>query len=142
MTHLSRLLLILIVSFTFLLALAGQSFADDIIVPAPEIKIESPDKRPRTIKIIIKDHRFEPSQLTLFPQEKVILRIINKDASAEEFESKYLKREKLIPGNSYVDIAIGPLKPGVYDFMGEFHSDTAQGRITVPQLGWNYNNQQ
>jgi hypothetical protein len=116
--------------------------ADTIEVPPPKKVIESPDARPRTLEIVIKDHRFTPSAITLMPQERVILRVINKDDSAEQFESHYLKREKIVPGNSSADIAIGPLKPGVYDFKGVFHSDTAQGRITVPQLGWNYNNQQ
>jgi len=127
-------------ALSFLLPMAAH--ADTIVVDPPKTVIQSPDVRPRTLEIVIKDHRFSPSAITLMPQERVILRVINKDDSAEEFESHYLKREKVIPGNSSADIAIGPLKPGVYDFKGEFHEDTAQGRITVPQLGWNYNNQQ
>lgn len=97
---------------------------------------QSPDVRPKSIDLILKDHRFIPSAFTLMPGEKIILRIINHDDSAEQFESRYLNRQKVIPGKSAVDISIGPLKPGVYDFTGNFHADTAQGRITVPQLGW------
>jgi hypothetical protein len=129
-----RLFVASIAVFTFLLAFARLGFAAEVATHLP-LKA---DEKPKVFELIIKDHRFEPSQFTLEPGQRYILRIINKDSSAEEFESRYLKREKIIPGNSTMDIAIGPLKPGVYDFMGEFHQDTAQGRITVPQIGTPY----
>ncbi|MBI3420121.1 MAG: cupredoxin domain-containing protein [Proteobacteria bacterium] len=122
---------------SLLLVLAGKSFADTEVLPPPKVIVQSPDTRPRSIIVIIKDHRFEPEQITLIPGEKVILHIVNKDDSVEEFESRYLKREKIIPAGGVVDIAVGPLKPGVYDFIGEYHADTCQGRVVVPQPGWN-----
>jgi hypothetical protein len=123
-----------IAAFAFLIAIARPGFAAEVATHLP-LKA---DEKPTVVELIIKDHRFEPPQFMLEPHKRFILRVINKDDSAEEFESRYLKREKIIPGNSTVDIAIGPLKPGVYDFMGEFHQDTAQGRITVPQVGTPY----
>ncbi len=124
------------------LAFAAPACADQIILEPPRTVIQSPDTRPRQMELIIKDHRFEPAEFRLLPQERIILRVINKDESAEEFKSLYLRRRKIIPGKSQVDIPIGPLKPGVYEFWGMYHTETAYGRITVPQLGWNYNNQQ
>ena len=35
-----------------------------------------------------------------------------------------------MPGKS-AEIFIGPLKPGVYDFYGEFHPQTARGQIVA-----------
>jgi hypothetical protein len=129
-----RLFVTGIAVFTFLLAFARFGFAAEV---ATHLDLK-PDVKPEIFELIIKDHRFEPSQFMLQPSKRYILRVINKDASAEEFESRYLKRKRVIPGNSSTDIAIGPLKPGVYDFIGQYHQDTAQGRITVPQFGTPY----
>ena len=78
-------------------------------------------------RLTIRDHRFEPSELRVPVGKKVKLIIENLDATAEEFDSHALNREKVIPPKSTGFIFIGPLSPGRYPFMGEFHSDTAQG---------------
>ena len=57
--------------------------------------------------------------------------VVNNDATSEEFESKTLKVEKVIPGKSKGIVRIGPLKPGRYPFVGEFHEDTAKGQIVA-----------
>jgi hypothetical protein len=54
---------------------------------------------------------------------------VNSDDTPEEFESNSLKVEKVIPGGSKATVRIGPLKPGRYDFFGEFHEDTAKGVV-------------
>ena len=80
-----------------------------------------------TIKI--KNHLFFTAELTVPANTKVKLRIFNQDATAEEFESYELNREKVIMGNNQTVIFIGPLKPGVYPYFGEFNPKTAQGKI-------------
>jgi hypothetical protein len=40
-----------------------------------------------------------------------------------------LRREKIIPGNSKASVWVGPLPKGEYQFYGEFHQSTAQGRL-------------
>ena len=81
--------------------------------------------------ITIKDHRFSPSEITLPKDTKVLLVVINQDATPEEFESHSLHREKVIPGNSRAIIRVGPLAPGKYEFVGEFNADTARGTLIV-----------
>jgi plastocyanin len=83
------------------------------------------------VAIIIKDHQFQPKEITIPANTKVKLHVQNLDASPEEFESHELKREKVIPGGSSAIISIGPLTPGSYKFFGEFHEQTAQGQILV-----------
>ena len=61
--------------------------------------------------------------------KRVTITVINDDATPEEFESKALKVEKVIPGKSKGVVRIGPLKPGRYPFVGEFHEDTAKGTV-------------
>jgi plastocyanin len=79
--------------------------------------------------LTIKDHRFEPSEITVPTDQKVKLVIKNLDATPEEFESHDLNREKIVAGGREITLYIGPLKAGTYGFFGEFHQDTAQGRI-------------
>lgn len=81
--------------------------------------------------ITLRDHRFEPSEITVSAGEKVKLLVKNEDATPEEFDSKKLNREKVIPGHSEATIFIGPLKPGEYPFIGEFNEKTATGKIVV-----------
>lgn len=84
-----------------------------------------------TRQLVIKDHTFQPAEITIPAKTKVKLVISNQDASPEEFESKSLHREKMIPAGAERTIFIGPLEPGSYDFYGEFNPKTAQGRVVV-----------
>jgi plastocyanin len=80
-------------------------------------------------KLVIKDHKFTPAELTIPAGVKVKLIVDNQDATPEEFESHELNREKVIPGNSQAKIFVGPLKAGTYPFFGEFNEATAQGKL-------------
>ena len=81
------------------------------------------------VSLVIKNHQFTPAEVKVPAGKKVKLMIDNQDATAEEFESKELKREKVIPGRSKAVIFIGPLAPGKYPFYGEFHETTARGVV-------------
>lgn len=78
-------------------------------------------------RLIIKEHKFVPSELKVPANKKVKLVIENQDATAEEFESYELNREKVVPAKAQVSVFVGPLKPGRYPFFGDFHKETAQG---------------
>lgn len=79
--------------------------------------------------LIIKDHKFIPAELKIPAGQKVKLMIDNQDATAEEFESHELNREKVIPPKTKLPVFIGPLTPGKYPFFGEFNQATARGVI-------------
>ena len=78
-------------------------------------------------KLVIKDHRFQPAELKVPAGQKIRLVVENHDATPEEFESYSLNREKIVPGKGKIIVMVGPLKPGKYEFFGEFNMDTAQG---------------
>lgn len=84
-----------------------------------------------TFEIVIRDHRFVPNEITIPAGQKVKLIVKNEDATPEEFDSKRLNREKVIPGRSQATIYIGPLKAGEYPFVGEFNESTATGKVIV-----------
>jgi hypothetical protein len=81
------------------------------------------------ITITIRNHRFEPAEVRVPANKRVTLTVINDDPTPEEFESRPMKVEKVIPGKSKATIRIGPLKPGNYPFVGEFHESTAKGVV-------------
>lgn len=82
-------------------------------------------------ELTIAGHEFTPAEINIPANTSVRLLVHNKDDSAEEFHSDSLHREKIIGSKMTGKINIGPLSPGVYTFMGEFHARTAQGRIVV-----------
>lgn len=81
------------------------------------------------IELRIRDHLFFPATINVPAHTKVKLLVSNEDATAEEFESYELNREKIIPGGRKAVIFIGPLPTGEYPFFGEFFPKTAQGKV-------------
>jgi hypothetical protein len=81
------------------------------------------------IILTIKDHKFTPEEIKVPANTRVVITVINDDATPEEFDSKALKVEKLIAGKSKGVVRLGPLKPGRYTFIGEYHEATAKGVV-------------
>ena len=79
--------------------------------------------------ITIRGHKFEPAELHVPAGKRILLTVINADPLSKEFDSSALKVEKVIAGNSEGVVRIAPLKPGTYDFVGEYHEETAKGRV-------------
>ena len=63
------------------------------------------------LNLVIRNHRFEPSELRVPAGKRVSIYVTNEDATPEEFESSALKVEKVIPGKSKSLVRIGPLEP-------------------------------
>jgi len=97
-----------------LVAACVPAFADD-----PEFTLQ------------LREHRFTPSEVKVPAGAKVRLVIDNQDGTVEEFDSFALNREKLVFPNSKGTVFIGPLKPGRYEFMGEFNQSTAKGVVVA-----------
>jgi hypothetical protein len=85
--------------------------------------------RAQDFSLAIRNHKFEPAEIKVPANKRVVLNVSNDDSTPEEFESKILKVEKVIAGKSKAALRIGPLKPGRYEFVGEFHEATAKGVI-------------
>lgn len=81
--------------------------------------------------LTIKNHRFDPVEQRVPANRKLKLIIRNLDPTPEEFESYSLNREKIVLGNGKITLFVGPLTPGTYKFFGDFHQDTAQGRLVA-----------
>lgn len=97
-----------------------------LLLVCPAVLAKTP-----VIELEIRDHLFHPEEIRIPANTKVKLVVRNRDTTPEEFESYELNREKVIMGGRKANIFIGPLKPGVYPFFGEFNPKTAQGRVVA-----------
>lgn len=84
-----------------------------------------------SFQLTIKAGRFIPDTLEVPANTKFRLLIRNEGPGAEEFESVELRKEKVLAPGASSFLIFQPLKPGSYRFFGEFHPDTAQGRLIV-----------
>jgi plastocyanin len=95
------------------------------------VAVAAPARAADPIEVHIRDNRFVPDVVEVPAHTKVRLLVINDGAEAEEFESYELNREKVVRPGGKVTIFLPPLKPGEYPFFGEFHPETAQGKIVA-----------
>lgn len=110
-----QLKFLLVIGIPSMLGLAGTAFAENL----PEYTL------------VLKDHIYQPSEIKVPAGTKFKIILRNEDATAEEFESTDFSREKIVPPNSSVTVYVGPLNAGHYGFFGDFHQNTAKGRLIV-----------
>lgn len=86
---------------------------------------------PLEFRLTLEDNLFFPSRLEIPADTKIKLIIINLDSTPEEFDSFDLNREKVIFPHRQAVIYVGPLKPGEYEFFGEYNPNTARGVLVA-----------
>jgi hypothetical protein len=83
-----------------------------------------------SLSITVKDHRFQPSQLSAPANVPITLRVKNLDPTPMEFESVSLRVEKVVAAGGEGIIRLRPLSPGSYNFFDDFHRETT-GTLVV-----------
>ena len=83
------------------------------------------------LEVTISGHVFTPAEIHVKAGQPVVMHIRNQDATPEEFDSSALKIEKVIPAHDEATVRIRPLRPGTYNFEGEYHEDTAHGTLVA-----------
>lgn len=78
-------------------------------------------------RLELRNHRFEPAEITVPADKRLILMVRNADDTPAEFESKELSVEKVISPGREATIRLGPLAPGRYAFIDEFNQTLARG---------------
>jgi hypothetical protein len=84
-----------------------------------------------SVSLALSNHRFLPAEVHVKANVPSTVTLSNDDDQAEEFDSTTLRIEKIVPGHATGTMRWRPLAPGRYPFMGEFHSDTAQGVVVA-----------
>ena len=79
--------------------------------------------------IVAKDGHFSPEIIEVPANKKIRLIFKNEGPGPEEFESGQLGFESVMNAGVTRKVVVAPLKPGEYSFFGEFHMETAKGKI-------------
>ena len=75
--------------------------------------------------------QFEPTSFEIPADKAFKLSVTNQDASAIEFESFELNRERVVGPGETITVNLPKLDPGQYHFFDDFHHEVAQGTITA-----------
>jgi hypothetical protein len=87
---------------------------------------------PLEVRLTIRNHQFDPAEAEVPAGRDIKLFVTNADDTPEEFESVGLKVERVIRPGQTAEFRIRPLLANRnYSFFGEFHPDTAKGRLIV-----------
>ena len=83
-----------------------------------------------SFSIVLKNNQFVPSEVRIPAGVKVKLVVRNDNPVASEFESVELHREKIVTPGAQINVFVGPLDPGRYEFFDDFHPQT-RGHLVV-----------
>ncbi len=95
------------------------------------VGFSAPAEEMKTFKLTAKGGTFAPTVLNVPTGQKFKVEVTNEGPGAEEFESVELNREKVIAPGKTITLFLGPLSEGEYPFFGDFHRDTAKGKIVA-----------
>lgn len=83
------------------------------------------------VQLTLKDHRFQPDNVTVTAGQRFRIELTNQDGTPAELESNDMKFEKIAPPGGKIAVNAGPLRPGTYKFFDDYHPDVAKGTITA-----------
>lgn len=106
-------------------ALAGLAVIAMVMAVMPSVARAADTE----VALTIENNRFQPEEIKVKAGAPFVLVITNNDKAPEEFESRELRIEKVIPGGKTIRLKMPALKAGSYGFVGEFHQKTAKGRF-------------
>lgn len=84
-----------------------------------------------TSRLTARNGHFHPETIEVPAGARFKIVITNEGPGPEEFESDNPRREKVLGAGAISFLVFPSLKPDVYPFYGEFHPETAKGRIVV-----------
>ncbi len=87
-------------------------------------------QQPVHVSVSVKNHRFEPAEVSAPANVPIVLTVKNLDPTPMEFESVSLRAEKVVTGNGSGIVRLRPLAPGRYNFFDDFHQ-SANGVLVV-----------
>ncbi len=111
----------------YITALLGFAVGGSVVVFAGE---HAGAQQGASISISVKDHRFQPSQISAPANRPLSIKVKNLDSAPMEFESVSLRVEKVIAGGGEGVVNVRALAPGSYEFFDDFHQET-RGVLTV-----------
>lgn len=84
-----------------------------------------------TVTVTLRDGQLLPPTLEVPANTRFKIVIRNEGRGPAEFESRSLRKEKVLAPGATSFVVVAPLRPGVYDMFDEFHEKTATGTIVA-----------
>ena len=84
-----------------------------------------------TFQLTANNGHFTPTTIEIPAGTKFRIEIKNEGSTPEEFESIELRKETVLAPGVTRTLVFAPMRPGIYPFFGDFHPDTAKGRIVI-----------
>jgi hypothetical protein len=84
-----------------------------------------------TFGIEFNDGVVAPQRLEVPANRRLVIELVNKGKSPAEFESRELRKEKVLAPESSSSLVIRSLDPGEYDFFDDFHPDAPPARLVA-----------
>jgi hypothetical protein len=76
-----------------------------------------------TFRIEFKDGVVTPKRIEVPAKVRIVLELVNAGSTPAEFESKELRKEKVLAPGSSSSLILRSLDPGEYKFMDDFHPE-------------------
>jgi hypothetical protein len=76
-----------------------------------------------TFRIEFNDGKVVPLRLEVPANQTIEIELVNKGLGPAEFESKQLRKEKVLAPGATTTLVLRGLDPGDYDFFDDFHPD-------------------
>ena len=76
-----------------------------------------------TFRIEFNDGVVTPRRLVVPANKRIVLELVNKGKTPAEFESKELRKEKVLAPGSSSELVLRALDPGEYEFFDDFHPE-------------------
>ncbi len=86
---------------------------------------------PPVFRIEIKDGTITPMRLEVPANQTIKLKVVNSGSTPAEFESKELRKEKVLAPGTTSAIIIRNLDPGEYQFFDEFHPEAGNAVLVA-----------
>jgi hypothetical protein len=112
------------------LSITRPWFTAPLLVLAVAVWAE-PSRAADTVELVLKDHKFTPSEVTVPSGVRFKIQLVNQDDTPAELESSDLRVEKIAAPGVTITVNAGPLKPGAYKFFDDYHPDVATGTLTA-----------
>jgi len=84
-----------------------------------------------SVKMTLENNTFTPSEVRVPANTPFVLKVLNGEREAAEFESTDMKFEKVAPAFTQVILHVRPLKPGRYLLYNEYRQDVARAYIVA-----------
>jgi heme/copper-type cytochrome/quinol oxidase subunit 2 len=114
-------------NFASALIVAMASASSIAALPLAPARAEEPP----VFRVELKDGTIAPMRIEVPANRDIKLEVVNSGTTPVEFESKELRKEKVLAPGTTSSIVIRALKPGEYQFFDEFHPDAGNAVLVA-----------